>query len=156
MKTSTPLNKLLSATSGDLSRTLKRARQLQLADQALQQLVGTTLAGHCHVANVRGTVLVLQLDSAAWAARLRYQMPAIQRELKASRTFSAILSIEVNIRPRGSAGGHASPAHARNQTRRPISLSDTAATHIAAVASATGDPALQAALRRLASRRADK
>lgn len=147
MKRSTPLSKLLSTASGDFSRTLRRAGQLRHADLALQQLLGTACAGHCRVANIRGTTLVLQTDSAAWAARLRYQLPAIQRQLKASTTFSAIRSIEVTIRPR-----QADRQSVQAQKLRPARLSGQAARLIAAVADTTEDPALRSALQRLASR----
>ncbi len=142
---------LLSTASGDLSGTLRRARQLQRADQALQHRLGAVLTGHCHVANIRGTTLVLQVDSATWGARLRYQIPSLQRQLKASRAFSAIHDIEVTVRPRGSADRRSDPDRVPRRAR----LSSQAAALIATVANTTADPALQAALRRLASRSRD-
>lgn len=151
MKSSVPLHTLLSAASGDLARTLRRVRQLQRADQALQPQLGTVLTGHCHVANIRGTTLVLQVDSAAWGTRLRYQLPSLQRQLKASRTFSAIHDIEVTIRPRGNADRRSAPDRVPRRAR----LSSQAAALIATVANTTADPALQATLRRLASRSRD-
>ena len=82
-----------------LGYLVRHARYLESVDQALQGLIGPTLAGHCRVANVTGDSLVLQTASAAWGSRLRYLAPSILQQLSQQLGWSRIRHTKVQVRP---------------------------------------------------------
>jgi len=145
MKSPKPLHKLLHGSSDALSRVLGHAGRLAALDRAVHPLLGEPLARHCRVANLRRDTLVLQVDSPAWAARLRYQTPALLKSLHGSDPASGLdglRDIEVKIAP------PAEPRPARAMRAAPMSADS--ARLIEAVAEDTADGALRSALRRLA------
>jgi len=148
MKSPKPLHKLLHGSSDALSRVLGHAGRLAALDRILRPQLGQPLASHCRVANLRRDTLVLQVDSPAWAARLRYQIPALLKTLRGQERggagLEALRDIEVRVSP---------PTRERPApTQRAVRMSSDSARLIEAVAQDTDDAALQSALRRLAGR----
>lgn len=84
--------------------------------------------------------LVLLVDNAGWATRLRYQQDAIRRNL-ARRLRRHVERIDIRVRP---VDVPAAPE------RAPRTLSDGARRRIEGAARCVGDAKLAAALRRLA------
>ncbi len=122
---------------------LDQGRRIARLNAALSRLLPAGLAGHCRVANLRDGILVLAADSPAWASRLRFHADKLLKSLNKECDLGAgrVRTIVV-------------PAAAL-PTRRPIPrkpISSHTARLIEQCADGIGDPALQAALRRLARR----
>lgn len=149
MKAPKPLFKLLHGSSEGLSRLLAHARRLAAIGRTVDSVLGHPLADHCRVSNLRGNILVVQADSPAWAARLRYRAPALLATLRAPETLPELRNIQIKIIPQTARPG-------RGRATRQIRMSASTARLIDTVAASMDDPTLQSALRRLASRNRPK
>lgn len=125
-----------------LSRLVARARALLEIERAVHGNLNPELARHCRVVNLRDDSLLLATTSAAWATRLRYEIPRLLGLLQ--RQTDRLSAIRVVVHP-------AAPEAPVN--RRAVPLSPAAAEAVNAGAQSIGDPALSAALARLAKRR---
>ncbi|MSP53197.1 MAG: DUF721 domain-containing protein [Gammaproteobacteria bacterium] len=76
-----------------------KATFLQRLNLAVKALLTTDLMAHCQVANVRDNVLILHLDTAAWATALHYQITDLLAQLRQQPPYAAIKSIQYKIRP---------------------------------------------------------
>lgn len=136
---------LESLLNRGLGRLLDRAKTLQRVEQWLKRHLEGPLASHCRVANINGSVLVLQVDSPAWAGRLRYQAPKLMAQLPDWSELRQVERIAVTVRP---------PELRTPTPVRPVApLSPKSAAEIEAAAETVTDPQLSAALRRLARNR---
>ncbi len=130
-------------SSGPLPRLLDHARLLARLQQALQTALPADLAPHCRVLNLRNQTLTLAAQGSAWAARLRYQVPALLQHFARQRTVT-VRTIRVKV-----AGPTAKP---QEKPKRNAHLSPSNARLLEQTASALQDPGLRAALLRVASR----
>jgi hypothetical protein len=128
----------------DASRLLSRARALGELDALVHELVPSPLNGHCRVMSVRDDILIVAVDSAAWAARLRYQSSELVKRL-AGLSSMKLRTVQVRVR-----ASDQLPGCRITPVRQPVSGSNSMALkHAARCVSDTG---LKAALLRLASR----
>jgi len=114
----------------------------------LQSIVHTYLPGaaaeHCQLANYIQGRLVLVIDNAHWATRLRYQQNQLMDKLCQHKQFSDLQRIQFKIRPN-------TAFNDANQQQKPrLELSAEAGQTIFNCAEAIEDPHLRAALERLA------
>ncbi len=123
---------------------MRHARYLESVDQALQRLLGPSLAGHCRVANIARETLVLQTASATWGSRLRYLAPSILQQLSKQLGWNQVRHTKVQVRP------EAFPN--REQPARRAHLSRKSADLLREVAESTEDPELRDAFLRLSQR----
>ncbi len=137
-----PLYKRIQGSGPRVEALFTSGRRLRRLDARVRALMDPALAPHCRVANLRDQVLVLQADSPAWASRLRFLAPALPGILAPHGI--GVKRVEVRIAPPA-----ADPAPPRRPRRR---LSQAAAAHLERAAEGIRDPALAAALRRLARR----
>ncbi|CAK0768749.1 conserved hypothetical protein [Gammaproteobacteria bacterium] len=91
-----PLKKLVTASPDGIGQLMDRIQELQKLSLKVSDILTPQLIPHCQVANVRGTVLVLQVDSSAWATRLHYQVPAILDYLQ-THGWSTLSEIQVRV-----------------------------------------------------------
>jgi len=138
-----PMGAQLPECRGPLASLLERARRLNDLDRALRRHLGDPLARHCRLANVEERRVVLETDSPAWVARLRYRSPEILEFLRRQRGLEKLERAELRVSP---------AAQTRTETRPRAHLSPRAAGLLRDVADATEDPALKRALRRLSRR----
>ena len=117
----------------------------------LQRLVDGQLQpaarAHCHVASWREGSLLLIVTDGHWATRLRYQQKRLQKQLQDLPEFKGLTRILFKVQP---------PTLAHTPAGPGIDLSESAADSIEATAQGITDPALRAALERLASHRRGK
>lgn len=138
----------MSRPGGTLAPLLRRATPLATLDQALSRFLDAPLDRHCCLANLlpapgaTAHTAVLQADSPVWAARLRFQAPAIAQWLRREHGMSRLRSVHVRVRPGGQNPGTGSARAAR--------MSPAAADGIRSAASGVRGEALRAALLRLA------
>lgn len=145
MSRSTPkplANWLIAPTEQQLGGVLSHVRLLRRLTAVLRDIVPAPLAEHCQAANLESGVLVIAVDSSAWAAKLRYHLAALLPQLKARGDLPVIDQVRLRIQP-PRLDRPPRPAY-----RRPLSAATAAL--IAQVADHTTDAALREALHRLA------
>ena len=145
MNFSSPLYKVLLGKKGEVEHLVTQTNELKRLTRLLQAELNPSLAPHCHVARLTPPQLTIVVDSPAWSTRLRFQSPALLRQLtRKHQIFQGVTHIEIKIYP------------ARLQRRAPPSaprhISPDAATVITDMAGSIDDPGLKQALLRLASR----
>ncbi|MDH5358478.1 MAG: DciA family protein [Gammaproteobacteria bacterium] len=117
---------------------------LERFNYILQKTLPTQFSGHCRLANIDDTTLIIHTDNASLASLIRFQSPAICKTL--STEFArAITNIEIKVRP----------VHnpIQNQHTTSIVLPDSAASALLQTAQTIDDGPLKTALEKLAQRR---
>ncbi len=104
------------------------------------------LRPHCRLApdQRRPGTLVLTVDSAAWATRVRFLLPQLQQRLLARPEAESARALDVKVRLAGAAPP--------SRPSRPARLPTEAAAALRATAATIDHPALSAALLRLSRR----
>jgi hypothetical protein len=82
----------------------------------LRALLPQDLASECRVANVRDQVLTVHINNAAWATRLRFQIPQLIESLRRLADFASVNEIRLKVVPVADA---ASPVHGTEERRPP-------------------------------------
>jgi len=144
MKDPAAIGRFLLPESQGLGALMLRAKRLRALSHAVQTHLGAPLSTHCQVANIRGDVLVLQTDSAAWASRLRFLGPGLVAHLARAQGLGKLRTTKVLVRP------NEDPAPAASQ--RQTGISGESAALLRNVAQSTEHPALRQALLRLSRR----
>lgn len=129
-----------------LSRLGGRLDELARLRHVWARQVPAALASHTHPLHFEAGCLYVRADSAAWATRLRHQQADLVRRLSAERELSGLTNLRVRVTPPQS-----SPASPAVPARKaPSRLSGEACELLRDVAAEVSDPALRAALLRLA------
>ena len=131
-----PLNRLISP------QLLNRARAVQAMTFSLRTHLGQPLAEHCWVGGHSGPVLTLVTDGGAWATQLRYQQHEICKLLN-SEFGLKLNKLRIKI-----ASPRATPKPPKARPRMP----EAGVRSLESAAQSTADPALRAALLKLARR----
>lgn len=87
---------MLSGT--DLSQLVLRAREAGELDARVRALLPEGLAAHVSGAVLHDDTVVVLVDSAAWASRLRFHAPELVERL-APRYDGAVTRVRVKVRP---------------------------------------------------------
>ena len=132
------LDQVLNTPAGRLGAVTAHARRLAEAARQLEGCLPAEVAAHCRLADLSSGRLVLAADTPAWATRLRYHTAEIRQKLGAAECRVIVAPAEA---------GRTSPVPT------PPVMSDRAADTLESTAGAVDDPALAAALRRLAANR---
>jgi hypothetical protein len=82
----------------DLSQLVARARESGELDARVRALLPEALAAHVTGAVLHGDTVVVLVDSAAWASRLRFHTPELVARL-APRYDGAVTRVRVKVRP---------------------------------------------------------
>lgn len=127
---------------GHLRQLAEKARRHADLNDDLRRELPADLAPHVRLATVNDGCLVLQADSPAWAARLRFKTPEILENLRLKSSFAAIRSIRIRNDLDAATQPNIPTFHAR--------LGDQAVRALEAQAACTSDPQLRAAFERLA------
>jgi hypothetical protein len=145
MKLSRSLDKLFEEAHDDLGILVTRTRQLKRWTSIFRTHTDTDLAPHCFISNIEDSTLTIYVDSAAWATRLRFQVPQLIPVLRASNpVFAKLESIKVKVIIQNS-----QPSTQSSQHIGPT-MSIENASGINSLSESIDDPALQHALQRLA------
>ncbi len=134
-----PISQILQSGASDLRRLVERSHHWRRLDRRLRALLPAPLASHCRLAGLRQRTLVLLVDSPAWATRARLSVPLLLRRLRAE----GVDEIELRIAPPPT-------ERRRGAGRRALPVSEENANLLIELAKNTTDPALGAALSRLA------
>ncbi|MFT4561579.1 MAG: hypothetical protein ACI9BW_001320 [Gammaproteobacteria bacterium] len=140
---SSPTKLVAIVTQNSILRQLvQEAAQYAEIEQRFLQLIEQPLRGHIQVALWRNRKLTLIVESAAWAAKLRYKIPELLSLCKSNPNCPAVDSIRVKIDTRKGSEGDRKP-------HRMSALSASDMASLESCASKVSDPALQHILRRL-------
>lgn len=128
---------------GTTARLLEYAHQLQTLNAHLAACLDRETSAHVRVAHLGDGRLLLHADSAAWSTRLRYLVPQLLRCLRQNTLLADLQHVDVRVAP------SAQPAA---PVTRPAVLSADNAAILDSTADGIPDPAMRAALKRLARR----
>lgn len=146
MKLSRPVNKVIAEAGDNLAILVTRTRQLSQLNQILRNHLDVNLAPHCYIGNIERENLVILVDSAAWASKLRFSAQSILANLcSAHPSFANVKKIQIKI-----LNQPVQPTEAEFQ--RP-QMNEENAKGLVTLAQSVDDPDLQAALTRLANRK---
>jgi len=130
-------------SSGSLGKILQKTKQLNLLNQLWQIETEPDLARHTCIANFRKDILVIEVESSAWATRLRYAIPELIKKLKVHPEFSTLQNIVWYIQPIRS-------TPTKTAIKKPILLSSQDAQLLQDAANCTENEKLKIALQNLA------
>lgn len=122
---------------------INKIEYLKQLNSLLQKYLPIDMAQHAMVANKRQNVLIIALDSAAWATKFRFIIPELLKKFSQSAELKGIQTIEWYIQ-------HLT--FSQNKLQRSIVLSCENAKLLQETAESIPSPILQKALQRLASR----
>ena len=126
-------------SSDRLSQICKHIEKINELQIKLQKHLEAPLNRHVVIADYQQKTLVLHTDSAAWAAKLRYQTPDILKVFK--RDAPGIRTVRIKVMPSDSLS---------QVTRHAEQVTPETVYAIRQVAEKTGDPALRAILHSIA------
>ncbi|GAB4289668.1 MAG: hypothetical protein Kow0096_02790 [Thiohalomonadaceae bacterium] len=129
--------------AGTTAPLLERVQYLQTLTTRLRRCLDSESASHVQVADLNEERLIIQVDSAAWATRLRYLGPQLLRCLRNNIELPPLQRLDIRVAPQ------AQPTPPRIQ---PAALSADSASLLETAADDIRHPALRAALKRLARR----
>ena len=78
-----------------LERLVKHNTDRQSLTEQLQAVVSPNVAAHCRVADLRGGRLTIHVAGAAWATRLRFELPKVRSALLSLAGFAAVEEIRI-------------------------------------------------------------
>src|SRR5690625_1595173 len=93
-----PLKSLLHTVDAELGSIVRHAAHLRRVREAVLTALPAQAGDHVHVASVDPGRLLLHVDSAGWATRLRYAEPAMRHAL-AQRMRLHVDHIITRVRP---------------------------------------------------------
>ncbi len=134
---------LLNDKGSPCKQLREKASELEKLNQKLAVFLPSPLNKHCRVANLRQDVVVLNVNSAAWSARIRFMTPAILSYLRDKCSLPYLKSVRIRV----------SMPDAKNAVRdnRPASISKRSAAGLKQCADALSDDGLREVMRRLAN-----
>lgn len=136
-----PITELLRCSGSLAEGVLQRGQFLHRLNRLLDSLLDHDLKLHCQVGNIRDGVLIIYVDSTAWASRLHYQSPALLKQLQQRKGLAALRQLQVRVMPR----------QEKEVKYQEVRLTNEAASCLHACADSITDKGLQAALRHLAA-----
>jgi hypothetical protein len=135
------ITELLQRSGFPAEGVMQRGQFLHRLNRLLASLLDHDAKLHCQVGNIRDGVLIIYVDSSAWASRMHYQSPALLAQLQQRKGLAALQQIEIRVMPRQQKEKH----HQR------ATLSLEAASCLRLCADSIADADLRQALQRLAA-----
>lgn len=97
-KNPAPFTALLKDKHSILGKLCQHAEYLSHLEKKLCLFLDSPLNTHCNVANYINDTLVLHSDSAAWAAKLRYNIPVILNFMQNECDLITLKTIRIKIK----------------------------------------------------------
>lgn len=95
-KAAKTVTKILLNSTSHIRTLLAHAARIEALTILVCDTLPTPLNQHCRVANVRDDVLILHADAAAWATKLHYHLPTLQKRLA---EIGPTFQIQIKVRP---------------------------------------------------------
>ncbi len=171
------LKTLLSDQSNELNSLVRHAQFLARSNRILQNILSTPLKKHVSIGNISDQTLIITLDSAAWATKIKLQLPDIFEKFKKTSGLHQLKHTRIKIDPfnvhatynkadnsekayNGSEKANNSSGQTRNTVENPASLSSSLSTKVISqinhVANNLTDEKLKKSLLKLAKTLSDK
>ena len=83
-----------------LHAILQKAKLISHLNMCLTRHIPTHLLTHCQVLNYQDSILIVGVDSAAWATKLRFEEQNLLKSLRTDANIPNILGIKYKINPR--------------------------------------------------------
>lgn len=145
------LELLTTAETSLLGKLIIQVKGLEHLNSTLTQILDPSLIPHCRVGCYEKGILTLYASSAAFATKLRYQIPILLSNLRTFEEWAGLCSIQIRIQPYFPSSSQESSSPA---TPGPYTLTQNSAEQILSLAKALkgqpGNEALVASLERLA------
>ena len=132
-------------TFGHLRQLTEKARQMGTLGGDLRAALPASIVPHVRLATITDGCLVLQAESPAWAAQLRFKTPEILASLHRHPAFAGVRSIRIR-------NNLDAPTAVASGPQARLHMGRDAAAALRAQAGCTEDPQLKAALERRARR----
>ena len=145
MSSPTKLDSIVAHNS-ILRQLFRKAGDHQKLSLLVKGLLEEPLRSHIQLAAIRDGKLILIADSSAWAAKLRYRVPDLHKQIAQSKDFADIQTIRVKV-------ARSSQMRAPLKSRKALPISEFSAGRLERQAESIDDLALRGALLRLAKRR---
>jgi len=87
-----------------LSALIEHARRFEALEALVRSWLPATLAPHVGVANLREDTLILSVKSAAWATKLRYEVPTLLAAARRHAPTRDVRDIKIRVRVDSAAG----------------------------------------------------
>ncbi len=98
MKSTRSIDKLLSESNSELAILITRTKLLRRLTRILRRNLDETISPHCYVASIEDHTLIILVDSAAWASKLRFYSRELLNNLPvADSAFAGINKIRIKI-----------------------------------------------------------
>lgn len=78
-----------------LERLVRRSTLRQSLTEQLKAVVSPSVAMHCQVTGLRAGRLTIHVSGAAWAMRLRFELPQVQIALRSLADFATVEEIRI-------------------------------------------------------------
>ena len=139
------VNQVLATKENSVARLAEKARHLEMIERQVRRALGSPLADHIALGECTPHRLVLVTDSPVWSSRIRYQSRRIVQSISDYFSSHSLPKIEIKVAP-------VEGREPRRNSKR-ATLSTSTAEQLDEAANAFSEnKALQAVLRRLASR----
>jgi hypothetical protein len=136
-----PLTELFKRADFPAEGVLQRGQFLHRLNRLVSRLLDDDSKLHCQVGNLRDGILILYADTTAWASRLRYQGPALLKQLQQRKGLESLQQVEIRVMPR----------EEKVSKEHKAELSEEASSCLSACADSIEDDALRNALQSLAA-----
>lgn len=144
------LHKLLKNNSLIANSVTKTLYALQHMESFVTEQLPVGLREHVKPLNISGHTLVLMVSSPAWKSKLRFQLPALEKQLQ-EKTGRQLRQISIKVVPKKQHDG----SKARKKTKR-SSLSLSSQSIIKGLADSLDDSRLKSSLLRLSQQKPKK
>lgn len=92
-------SQLINSPDGDIKALMDQLTKIRTLNNSLHQYINPTFSKHCRVVNIRKSTLVIAVDSAVWANKLRFQIPDLLSNLR-NEGFLSLASIDLIVQPK--------------------------------------------------------
>lgn len=144
-----PIRDLLTNLETPLGKLVAQAKAFDDLNHSFNKLLDPALSPHCRVGVFENGILTLYAESAAYATRLRYQVPTILSTLRNFSQWANLRSIQVKVQTRVIAPSPLPLVHSEQET----ALSDASTSNIQNLIDSldkhAGNEALIASLKKL-------
>lgn len=91
------LKQIVSTNYPHLKQLIKFSEHLHNLNKILQQTIDTESIKHCELASFENGQMVVIVENASWATKLRYSLPEIIKTLKIQPEFKNLKTIRYKI-----------------------------------------------------------
>lgn len=92
------INQLLNQPQGNVRALMDKLTKIRTINSNLHLYINPILSQHCRVVNIRKSTLVLAVDNAIWANKLRFELPNLLSFFR-NNGFISLANIEVIVQP---------------------------------------------------------